>query len=50
MRPFHLIISLLVLVLVTSCAEEGQYPVSGEECSPDDPVLNLDAPDCLPPL
>lgn len=37
---------LLALILVASCAAEGRYPLSGEECGPNDPVLDLDAADC----
>ena len=29
------------------CAEE-KYPVSGEDCGPEDPVKSLDASDCNP--
>ena len=42
-------LTLLALVLVVSCAEEGKYPISGEACGPDDPVLTLDAADCTVP-
>ncbi len=37
---------IVALLMIASCAPEGQYPVSGEECGPDDPVLTLDASDC----
>ncbi|UWQ82088.1 hypothetical protein [Leisingera caerulea] len=33
-------------LLLAACNEPGTYPVSGEECGPDDPVLELDASDC----
>lgn len=39
----------LILVLA-NCAPEGRYPVSGEECAPTDPVLTLDAADCIAPI
>ena len=42
-------IPLIAILFVISCAEEGRYPVSGEECGPDDPVLTLDAADCAIP-
>ena len=42
-------IPLLALLLIASCAQEGHYPVSGDECGPDDPVLTLDAADCTTP-
>jgi len=39
-------VPLFAILLLAACAEEGRYPVSGEECGPDDPVLSLDASDC----
>ena len=40
-------IALVALTLaVTGCAEPGRYPVSGDECGPNDPVLDMKAPDC----
>jgi hypothetical protein len=40
-------ITLVTLALVLAgCTEPGHYPVSGEECGPNDPVLELDANDC----
>ncbi|HKK86223.1 MAG TPA: hypothetical protein VJ942_11960 [Roseovarius sp.] len=33
------------LLLLTACADEEHYPVSGEECNPDDPVRDMDASD-----
>jgi hypothetical protein len=43
-------VPLLVLLFIAGCAQEGYYPISGEECGPNDPVLTLDAADCLPNL
>ncbi|MFA8444202.1 hypothetical protein [Yoonia sp.] len=44
-------IPLIAIVFLASCAAEGRYPVSGEECAPGDPVSTLDAADCtVPPL
>ena len=37
---------LLAFVAVTGCAEEGKYPISGEECHEGDPVQDLTPPDC----
>ncbi|MGB8812621.1 MAG: hypothetical protein WCC57_05495 [Paracoccaceae bacterium] len=42
-------IQLLVFAMmfaVAGCADPGRYPVSGEECGPNDPVLDMSAPDC----
>jgi hypothetical protein len=41
---------LLMILFLASCAREGTYPLSGEECGPDDPVLTLDAADCMAPI
>jgi hypothetical protein len=47
----YLIIALLCSPLVLSgCEDDGKYPVSGEECGPNDPVKTLDASDCTPPV
>jgi len=42
-----LITFLSMAVFLTGCAE-GKYPFSGKDCSPEDPVLELDAKDCTP--
>jgi hypothetical protein len=40
-------IALIAVSLgLTGCAEPGYYPLSGEECQPNDPVMDLDASDC----
>ncbi len=43
-------IPLFAIVFLASCAAEGRYPLSGEECGPNDPVLTLDAADCVAPV
>lgn len=37
---------------LAACADQNEYPITGEECGPDDPVKDLDATDvdCLPSL
>jgi hypothetical protein len=42
-------LSLIALFVLASCAEDGLYPISGDECGPNDPVLTLDAADCMVP-
>jgi len=42
-------IPLFTLIFIASCAAQDRYPVSGEECGPNDPVLTLDAADCTIP-
>lgn len=39
-------IALAMIVLGVSGCDDGRYPISGERCAPDDPVLTLDARDC----
>jgi hypothetical protein len=39
-----------LLAALAACTETNRYPISGEECSPDDPVQTLDAPECPPVL
>lgn len=40
-------VALFSLTLgIFGCAEPGHYPVSGEECGPNDPVLEMSVPDC----
>ncbi|MHA7826430.1 MAG: hypothetical protein ACX93P_02585 [Roseovarius sp.] len=36
--------------LLSACADEDHYPVTGEECTPGDPVQDLDtsAVTCVP--
>jgi hypothetical protein len=42
---------LLALTLALfGCAEPGHYPLSGEDCGPNDPVRTLDAADCTAPI
>ncbi len=44
--PTRLLAVLLASLMLAGCAEDGTYPVSGEECAPEDAVLDLDAADC----
>jgi len=37
-----------ILAALAACAAETQYPVSGEECAPGDPVQEIDATFCPP--
>ncbi|MEJ8561977.1 hypothetical protein QTO30_12635 [Yoonia sp. GPGPB17] len=46
LRPFMKFIPLFAVLVLAACAQEGQYPITGEECGPNDPVLTLDAADC----
>ncbi|MGJ8587480.1 MAG: hypothetical protein ACSHXW_04950 [Yoonia sp.] len=44
------LIPILMILFLASCAQDGTYPLSGEECGPNDPVLTLDAADCTSPI
>lgn len=37
------------LLGLAACTQPETYPVTGEECGPKDPVLELDAADCGTP-
>ena len=41
-------VGIIAMFGLAACAEPGHYPVSDEECGPNDPVLTLDASDCAP--
>jgi len=47
-----LILTMLLAAggLTAACTEPRTYPVSGQECGPDDPVrsVDADAADCIP--
>jgi membrane-bound lytic murein transglycosylase len=36
---------VLSFATLAACADEDQYPVTGENCSPGDPVQEMDASD-----
>lgn len=40
---------LAILLAVAGCTEPDTYPLTGEECGPQDPVLDLGAADCGTP-
>jgi hypothetical protein len=50
MRRLILIIFPLTLLALSGCTQPDTYPVTGEECGPDDPVRSLDAGDCVTPI
>lgn len=51
--PFKSLLPSLIVALFALAAcdttEPQTYPLSGETCSADDPVLDLDAGDCVVP-
>lgn len=50
MKPILTFAICLALLAAGGCTDPDHYPVSGQECSPQDPVLELDANDCTPPV
>ncbi|MDU8911614.1 hypothetical protein [Aestuariicoccus sp. MJ-SS9] len=50
MKPAALLALVLSCLALTACTGPDQYPVSGQECGPNDPVKELDAPDCPPAI
>ena len=44
----HLTLYIAVAALV-GCTATDKYPVTGEECGPDDAVKTMDAGDCMIP-
>lgn len=46
MKPVNLMASLALVLSLAACEDDNKYPISGEDCGPDDPVQTLDASDC----
>jgi hypothetical protein len=46
MKCANLAASAVLVFFLAACEDEAKYPVTGEECGPDDPVRTLDASDC----
>jgi len=40
--------AVVLTLFVLGCTEQDSYPVSGEECGPNDPVKEMTIPDCGP--
>lgn len=49
MRHLVIIVLSIPVLLVSGCSDTSHYPVSGEECGPDDPVMDLTASDLVMP-
>ena len=50
MTRFFVLLALCSTAFLAACVKEETYPVSGEECAPDDPVQGIDADmaNCVP--
>lgn len=40
--------AMCTALFFSGCEKQDTYPVTGEECGPNDPVLELDANSCTP--
>ena len=49
-KYFLLMVFAFMALFLAACADEDHYPISGEDCAPEDPVQTLDAnlTDCAP--
>lgn len=48
MKPIIILFAATFALALGACVPEGRYPVSGEECGPDDPVKGISPEDCAP--
>lgn len=44
-----ILVAFATATLLVGCTPPDRYPISGEECSADDPVHDIDANDCTVP-
>lgn len=42
-------VALALLAALGACSAPGEYPMSGDDCGPGDPVLEMPIADCAPP-
>lgn len=50
MKRIFLLVMCIALSGLAGCDDPDRYPISGQECSPDDPVMDLDPSGCTPPV
>jgi len=50
MKTMTTIAMIALLLAAAGCSDIDHYPISGQVCSPDDPVHDLDATDCVAPM
>ena len=48
MKLLTFLLAIGATALLTGCTEPETYPLSGAQCSPTDPVTQLDPLTCLP--
>lgn len=49
MTIFRTVCAVVALLMLQACEEPDRYPISGEPCSPEDPVIVAPPGDCGPP-
>lgn len=42
-------VGALLAMTLAACEDTGRYPISGANCNPDDPVLQMGPADCYTP-
>jgi hypothetical protein len=47
MNSVKILCLMCALLVMAACENEGKYPISGEDCGPEDTVQSLDAADCV---
>lgn len=50
MMKLSIVLALSSALLLTACFKDGQYPISGEECGPNDPVKDMTFTECGPTI
>ncbi|MEB8386518.1 hypothetical protein OO012_04690 [Rhodobacteraceae bacterium KMM 6894] len=48
MKSIATLAAVLMLTVVGGCTDPDHYPISGQECGPNDPVLDVAVADCAP--
>lgn len=50
MTLFRLVCLVSALCVLQACEEPDRYPISGEPCGPEDPVIVAPPENCGPPV
>ncbi len=46
MKLLSSFVLLAAILAIAGCSDTSRDPISGEECSPNNPVIDMDASDC----
>ena len=49
MKPSLILLVLLAAFGLAACVEPETYPLTGEECGPDDPIQEMTGDGCVSP-